>query len=255
MTGLAASPSSNPDATALLAETARLGGYFAMAGQGTDRGAHLSALTVDPAAVAGFTDRTRSAIAASMGCDPHRIPIRLAASSFQLNVVSRVISPVLGAAVCGGRVPLFTPESVRWRDTGAHTPQLHTTEVECAPAPTSTAAAGLIAESLLSTIVGPLNDTLRSTMSLSSRVSWGNTISAANGAVTVLAMSRPDLEKLGRALVQALLGVGPLRGAGQFTGAGFVRRSCCLFYQAPGAGLCQDCVLTVSDGSLPTRAR
>ena len=111
----------------------------------------------------------------------------------------------------------------------------------------------MISDSLLATIVGPLNETLKTTASLSDRVSWGNTISAANGAVTVMAMSRPDLEQSGRALVRALLDIGPLHDTGDFDGGRFVRHSCCLFYQAPSGGLCGDCVLTVSGGSQQTQ--
>lgn len=244
MTGTAASS----DGTALLSATATLGGYFAIAAQGADEGAHLATL-MHAATLTTFTDRTQSAIAASTACDPNRIPRRLATSSFQLNVVSRLISPVLGAAVAGGAVPLFTPESVRWLATDGHSPHFETVDVECAPAPTAIRAAELISDSLLTTIVGPLNEALKTSASLSNRVSWGNTISAANGAVTVMAMSRPELEPSGRALVRALLDLGPLRDTGAFDGGRFVRHSCCLFYQAPSGGLCGDCVLAVSDGS------
>lgn len=241
------------DGLALLSAISALGGYFAIPADGADDGAHLASLLA-PATLTRFVDRTRSAIAASTACDPDRIPRRLAASSFQLNVVSRLISPVLGAAVLGGAVPLFTPETVRWRATEAHSPDFATTDVVCASAPTPSRAAGLIADSLLTTVVGPLNEALRTTASLSRRVSWGNTISAANGAVTVLAMSRPHLEPSGRALIRALLAIGPLRDTGVFVdGTRFVRHSCCLFYQAPAAGVCGDCVLTVSDGSQQTQ--
>ena len=240
------------DGPALLSATATLGGYFAIAAQGADEGAHLATL-MDAATVTMFTDRTRSAIAASMACEPSRIPRRLAASSFQLNVVSRLISPVLGAAALAGAVPLFTPDSVRWIEKEGHSPHFEIVDVGCASAPTPVRAAELISNSLLTTIVGPLNETLKTTASLSDRVSWGNTISAANGAVTVMAMSRPDLEPSGRALVRALLALGPLRDTGAFDGSRFVRRSCCLFYQAPSGGLCGDCVLTVSGGSQQTR--
>ncbi|MDT5178593.1 MAG: hypothetical protein QOJ95_2791 [Mycobacterium sp.] len=248
MTGIPAST----DGTDLLSATATLGGYFAMATQGAYEGAHLAAL-MGAATLTTFVDRTRSAIAASMACDPSRIPRRLAASSFQLNVVSRLISPVLGAAVSGGAVPLFTPQSVRWLTTEGHSPHFEAVNVECASAPTPIRAAELIVDSLLNTVVGPLNEALKTTASLSDRVSWGNTISAANGAVTVMAMSRPDLEPSGRALVRALLALGPLRDTGVFDGGRFVRHSCCLFYQAPSGGLCGDCVLAVSDGSHQTQ--
>jgi hypothetical protein len=81
---------------------------------------------------------------------------------------------------------------------------------------------------------------------LSTRVTLGNLASAANGAVTVLGMTRPALLAPGRALVRALVAAGPLAGTGSFTGDRFTRRSCCLYYQAPRSGLCGDCVLVTS---------
>lgn len=104
-------------------------------------------------------------------------------------------------------------------------------------------AAGVIAESALSEIFVPLNEKLSCVVSLSPKISWGNVTSAANGAVTVLAMARPDRERAGRDLVAALLDTTLLHGTGTFDAGAFTRRSCCLFYQAPQSGLCGDCVL------------
>lgn len=231
------------DGAALLAGTGALGGYFAVAAWDDDRGDELAALISDEATVREFVDRTRSAVAASTGCDPSRIPLRMAASSFQLNVVARLISPAVGAAALYGVVPVFTPTSVRWDAADHHSPRFGTSGLDWVDAPTPLHAAEVISNSLLTNVVGPLHETLRATASLSARVSWGNAISAANGAVTVMAMSRPDLEPAGRALIRALLETETLAGTGHFVGGRFVRHSCCLFYQAPRSGLCQDCVL------------
>jgi ferric iron reductase protein FhuF len=96
---------------------------------------------------------------------------------------------------------------------------------------------------VLTTILGPLNDALRSATALSAQVTWGNVMSAANGAVTVLAMSRPECESRGHAVVRALMDTEHLRGTGSFVQGKFIRQSCCLFYLAPRSGLCTDCVL------------
>jgi hypothetical protein len=242
------------DGAALLAGTAELGDYFAIPALGVGEGEELATLLADDATVVAFVDRTRSAIARSMNCHCSLIPRRMAASSFQLNVVARLISPAVGAAAAFGMVPLLTPTSVRWQTTAHHCPQFGTTGLDWVRAPTPSRAAEVISASIVATVVGPLNEALRSAVSLSTRVSWGNTISAANGAVTVMSMSRPDLEPAGRALVRALLDTGSLTDTGHFAGGQFVRRSCCLFYQAPRSGLCQDCVLTVPDGSQHTGA-
>jgi ferric iron reductase protein FhuF len=237
------------DRAALLAKTAELGAYFAVPSLDSGEGADLAGLIADEATVREFVDRTRTAVATSMHCDRGDVPQRMAASSFHLNVVARLISPVVGAATVCGEVPLFTPDSVTWQPTNGHSPQFGTTDLQWASGPTATRAAEVISASILATVVGPLNRTLASTHGLSSQVSWGNTVSAANGAVTVMAMSRPALEQPGRALVRALLDTETLTRTGEFVGDRFVRRSCCLFYQAPRGGLCQDCVLAVSDGS------
>ena len=229
------------DGAALLARTAEFGPYFAIPAVAADAGEGVAALVCDEAAVLEFVDRTQAAIAESMACERSRIPLRMAASSFQMGVVSRLLSPVLGAATLGAGVPLLTEASVRWLGSTGHAPRFGVAGLEWAPP--SDRAAEAIAASVLASLVGPLTDTLAATVGLSPRISWGNAVSAANGAVTVLAMTRPDLEPAGRALVQDLLTTEPLLGTAHFTDGRFVRRSCCLFYRAPGGGLCQDCVL------------
>lgn len=233
------------------AKTAALGEYFSLPSPAPGTDQPLATLVTDRATVRDFVDRTRSAIATSMRCELADIPLRVAASSFHLNVTSRLISPAIGAAVSFGEVPSLTLDSVRWQATNGHSPKFSAAELEWSRATTPSASAELISTTILATIAAPFIETLRSTVSLSTHVSWGNAISAANGAVTVLAMSRPDLEASGRGVVRALLNTGPLAGAGDFVGTRFVRRSCCLFYQAPTSGLCGDCVLVVSDGSHP----
>ena len=237
-----------PDGTALLAKTAELGEYFALASPDDDEWQELPLLFEGPRLL-DFVKRTQHAIAASTRCDPDDIPARLAASSFQLGIAARLLSPAVGAATCFARVPLLNPTSLRWQPTSKHFPRFAATDVEWAPAATSARAADLISGSLLAEVLRPLNDRLKSLMSLSQQVMWGNVISAANGAVTVLSMSRPQYEPSGRSLVQALLETEPLTGTGRFVHGKFVRQSCCLFYQAPRSGLCGDCVLAVSDSS------
>lgn len=240
----------NPaDRAALLAKTAEIGEYFALAPADGDQWQALP-LLLDDATVVDFVARTRSAIAASTRCEPHDIPVRLAASSFQLSIAARLLSPVVGAASCFGVVPWLTSSSLRWRATSEHSPHFALTDTELVVAPTPEHGAGLISESLLAQVLAPLNDKLNACVSLSPQVTWGNVISAANGAVTVLAMSRPHHEAAGRSLVRALLDTEPLAATATITNGRLVRRSCCLFYQAPRSGLCGDCVLAASDTSV-----
>ncbi|WP_199253839.1 (2Fe-2S)-binding protein [Mycolicibacterium mengxianglii] len=250
MDSVPASPaeSTAPDDTMLRAKTAQLGEYFSLPAPGEGRWQELPAL-LDETNLMHFVDRTRAAIASSAGCDKTSIPMKLAASSFQLGIAARLLSPSIGAAVCFGAVPLLTSAALRWQATDHHAPQLATAEIDWLPVDSAAQAARLISESVLTTILRPLNDALRAVMSLSLQVSWGNVSSAANGAVTVLAMSAPQREAAGRSLVRALLTGRPLAGTGSFVGGTFIRGNCCLFYLAPRSGLCGDCVLRSAGGS------
>ena len=247
----AASPratTASPDGVRLLLQTAEIGEYFALTG--ADRGDWRAIPALfDEATLIDFVERTRTAIAASARCDRDDISVRMAASSFQLGVAARLLSPPIGAASCFGAVPVINERSLVWQPTSSHRPEFAGTDLDWVRVSTPERAAELIASSICDGVLRVLNDKLRDLMSLSSQVSWGNVISAANGAVTVLAMSRPERERAGRDVVRALLNTEPLRGTGEFSHGRFQRRSCCLFYQAPGSGLCGDCVLTVSGGS------
>ncbi|GAB3217502.1 (2Fe-2S)-binding protein [Mycolicibacterium hippocampi] len=230
----------------LVAQLATLGEYFAIPPQDDGEWRTLPGL-LNEVTLRGFVDRTRTAIAAASRCQPGEIPLRLAASSFQLGITARLLSPAVGAASCFDAVPLLGPDSLTWRPTPKPFPQFAAPHIDWADGPTPARAAELIKDSLLRGVLGPLNDTLDRLLSLPPQVSWGNVISAANGAVTVLSMSQPHRESAGRELVRALLDIEPLAGTATYTQGRFVRRSCCLFYQAPRAGLCGDCVL----GSAP----
>jgi hypothetical protein len=238
-----------PDAATLLAHTARLGEYFALPGAG-DRGGprwHPLPSLLDEATIRDLVDRTRQAITTAMKCDLNEVSVRLAASSFQVGIAARILSPLMGAAICYSAVPILNRESLRWRSAGHAAlfaaDEIGFDEIGFVRVTDPAEAARVIAESALSEIFIPLNEILASAVSLSPKISWGNVASAANGAVTVLSMARPDLERAGRTLVQALLDTPLLSGTGTFDAGAFARRSCCLFYQAPRSGLCGDCVL------------
>lgn len=186
-----------------------------------------------------------------MSCDVTLIPLRSAASSFQLGIAARLLSPVIGAATCLRAVPLLRADSVWWKqvtEQGAarHSPRFSVAEVDSTDAETAAVAAAAISSSVVDGVLRPLTEALAAVSGLSMKVMRGNVISAANGAVTVLAMTRPNDESHGRAVVAALAESDELADTGHFDQGRFVRHSCCLFYQAPNAGLCGDCVLTVS---------
>ena len=89
----------------------------------------------------------------------------------------------------------------------------------------------------------PLVAAVREVTPVAEGLLWGNAASALAGALTVLARDRPATSGPGRRLVEELLEMPPLRGAGTFGPRGFRRRSCCLYYRVPGGGLCGDCAL------------
>lgn len=247
---MTASPASQgvPDRDRLLAELARLGEYFALQPALPGSETHdLTDLFAEPA-LTDHIRRTRAAMAAAADCDPGRIPVRVAASSFQLGVAARLLSPVMGAALCFGAVPVLDQRALRWQPSPGHTPRIVVADPDWVAVPTEPAAARVIAASVLSALAD-LRTRLHALASLSPAITLGNLASAANGAVTVLALSRPELAPAGRSLVAALLDREPLAGTGRFLDGRFTRRSCCLYYQAPGGGLCGDCVLAVPDTS------
>lgn len=225
------------------AELAALGGYFAL---DTDAGTRSRCIAelFDDQVIAGYVGRTRAAVAAAADCAPEDIPIRMAASSFHIGVAARLLSPVIGGALCFGTVPVLDQRSLRWTPAAEHAVQFIVPDPAWLTVDEATSAQ-VIAATVLP-VLTELGTVLNGLVALSPRITLGNLASSANGAVTVLAMSRPQLEVPGRDLVRALLRTEPLSGTGEFLAGQFRRRSCCLYYQAPGSGLCGDCVLIPS---------
>ncbi|THA57655.1 (2Fe-2S)-binding protein [Streptomyces sp. A1136] len=172
-----------------------------------------------------------------VGCGPGRV----AASTAQFALASRLWSLGLGCAALSGRVPDLGPDSVWWRLPEAGSLELWLPR----PGPGAPAAEAL-GEGVPGHL-GVLDARLREGFGVSPRVLRGNSASALVGALRVL-MDRVPGETAVR-WAEALLGDGgPLGGTGTFLheeglGVAFVRRSCCLYYRVPGGGLCGDCVL------------
>ncbi|MFD4870000.1 (2Fe-2S)-binding protein [Streptomyces sp. NPDC058412] len=166
-------------------------------------------------------------------------PGRVAASTAQLGIASRLWSLGLGCAALAGRVPDLAADRVWWRLPDAGSLELWLPE-----------PADLPAETLGETVLGNLavlDAGLRERFGVSQKVLRGNAASGLVGALRVLLDRVPGGAAV--ALAGALLAEGgALAGTGTFIheeglGVAFVRRSCCLYYQVPGGGLCGDCVL------------
>ena len=225
---------------------AALGEFFALPAADPVTWRPIASLCGDQAAVHEYTMRTRAATASGFGIDEADVPVKAAASSVHLSITARLVSPVVGAAVCLGTVPLLTLDSLFWQSDSSHRPTLGTAGAESVTETDPHRAAAVITGSLIGNVLSLLNGTMRLAESLSPQVMWGNIASAANGAVTVLAQSRPDARARGRALIDALIATEPLCATADFAGGRFRRRNCCLFYQVPGGGYCGDCVLVDS---------
>ncbi|KWX25894.1 hypothetical protein AFM11_00970 [Mycolicibacterium wolinskyi] len=230
------------DTAALLREVAELGEFFALPVADDGGWLPISTLLTDTA-MRDYTRRTQAAIASSMGVAESAVPLKAAASSLHLSIAARLLSPVVGAAVCLAAVPRLTTETVKWQRDSSHRPALAMTRADWVRVTDPHQAARAIAETVITDVFAPLNDTMRSAAALSPQVLWGNVASAANGAVTVLAQTQAAAERRGRALVAALIATAPLLDAAEFAAGQFRRRNCCLFYQVPGGGYCGDCVL------------
>ncbi|MFJ3876237.1 (2Fe-2S)-binding protein [Streptomyces sp. NPDC090077] len=170
-------------------------------------------------------------------------PGRVAASTAQFGIASRLWSVGLGCAALSGRLPDLDPGRVWWRLPAAGSLELWL------PEPDADLPAGALGESVLGAL-GPLEAALREHHGVSAKVLRGNAASGLVGALRVLLDRVPDAE--GAAAVELagslLADDGPLAGTGSFVhepglGVAFVRRSCCLYYRVPGGGLCGDCVL------------
>ncbi|MFG2874916.1 (2Fe-2S)-binding protein [Streptomyces sp. NPDC048337] len=166
-------------------------------------------------------------------------PGRVAASTAQLGIASRLWSLGLGCAALAGRVPDLAPDRVWWRLPGAGSLELWLPEPGELPA-----------EALGDTVLGNLavlDAGLRERFGVSPKVLRGNAASGLVGALRVLMDRVPGGAAV--ALAADLLADGAaLGGTGTFIheeglGMAFVRRSCCLYYKVPGGGLCGDCVL------------
>ncbi|MEW1638360.1 (2Fe-2S)-binding protein [Streptomyces sp. NPDC093801] len=167
-------------------------------------------------------------------------PGRVAASTAQFGIVSRLWSLGLGCAALGGSVPDLAPDRVWWRLPDGGSLQLWL------PAPAAVLPAGALGETVLGNLE-VLDAALLRAYGVSGKVLRGNAASGLVGALRVLLDRVP-----GEGAVELAAGLladgGALAGTGEFVheeglGVAFVRRSCCLYYKVPGGGLCGDCVL------------
>ncbi len=249
-------PSAELSAGAALAQAASAGPYFTIQPWSPAAAWRpLGTLISDPAALSERVGQARTALAGQAGMAPAEVEERVAASIVFLGLASQLVSPLLGAAVIGGVVPLLAVADLWWLPVGS------------GPWPLATRPAGGIGVGQLTSdrdvreaavllsdsvhrLTGPVTAAFGAGFRLSPQVLRGNIASALAGASGVLAGAFPSRAGTAGQLTAHVLAMGPLRGTGQFVQAGtarfFMRRSCCLLYRVPGAGMCGDCVLRLA---------
>jgi FhuF 2Fe-2S C-terminal domain len=169
---------------------------------------------------------------------------RVAASLTQLGLVARLVSPLLGAWLLTGLLPVAPAEQVYLRPSGSNPIPICFDGAVGVAVPQAGELAGELAASWLRPVIEPLADAVRRPFSLSRRVLEGNVSSAVAGALRMASAARPEVARRAEEILDVLL-AGPLAGTGRRLPDGrFVRRSCCLLYRLPGAGTCLDCILT-----------
>ncbi|MER6784923.1 (2Fe-2S)-binding protein [Streptomyces sp. NPDC000658] len=176
---------------------------------------------------------------------------RIGASVAQQGLAARLWSVTLGCAVLYGCVPDLAPELLRWDPDGSAPDDLWLTRVRPRPADAAT-----VAQVVVDGHLEPLGTALRARHPVAAGLLRGNAGSALAAAARLLeqwagAHGRPDVAAHARALTAELFAHPYLAGAGVLGGARFRRRSCCLYYRAPGGGLCGDCCFTRPPRSSP----
>jgi ferric iron reductase protein FhuF len=239
---VAALPRARQSGHRALAAAAEIGPFFQVDARPGPDWASWAALSADPELLVRRAAEVRAVLEAGPG-GPEVEPA-VVASLVHLGLVARLVSPVLGAALLTGVLPVAPVEQVHVRLAGAN-------PVPLAVGATSATAVGSAADLAaafdrmwLVPAVEPVAQIVRATWAVSRHVLAGNVASAVAGALRMAATVRPELQGRAEAVLDALLRAGPLAGTGRRrTDGSFVRRSCCLFYRVPGGGTCGDCVL------------
>lgn len=162
----------------------------------------------------------------------------------------RLVSPAL-AASCAGVVLDVPAASLLWLPDAEQVTSWLSGPYRLTAAPADAeATARALEETLVERHLVPLGEAVRSRTRISPRLLWGNAAAAVGGAVMMISLRRPEWADRAAAVATALLQRPPLAGLGELvqpdTGRPhrfFVRRSCCLYYRAPGGSKCGDCAL------------
>ncbi|WP_416238236.1 (2Fe-2S)-binding protein [Streptomyces mutabilis] len=171
-----------------------------------------------------------------------RVPeTRVAASVAHQGLAARLWSVALGCAALHGHVPDLAPRLLHWDPDATAPDDLWLEQVHPLPGD-----AGTVADVVLRTHLAPLTAAVHARYRVATGLLWGNAASALAGAGRELDRrarrnGRTDTADRARALTADLLAHPLLAATGTLSGTAFRRRSCCLYYRVPGAGVCGDC--------------
>lgn len=220
-------------ARSALEDVATLGAAFTLATGEDELGdAHLvplARLLAEPGILRAHVARA----AARLRSDEHRV----AASWLFGDLAARLVAPVVATVATYRALPELVGADLRWRGPDA-------------PGGTGwwVAEPRLVpvrdVDDVHEALVGPLSglgSTLRTTVTVSERLLWGEVAAAVAKSSRAVALARPVAAPGIATLAAALLGRPPLRGT-RVPGAGG-RLTCCLAYRVPGGQTCADCPL------------
>jgi hypothetical protein len=249
-------PPSLASAAAALAQASAAGPYFTIHPWSSGAGWRpLGALISDPVALSGRVGHARSVLARQAGIAPVDVEERVAASTVFLGLASQLVSPMLGAAVAGGVVPRLAVADLWWRPADGGLWPLAAGPVEGTGVGQLSSDhelrdAGEALSEGVHDLTAPLAASFGAVFRLSQHVLRGNVASALSGASGMLAAAFPRRAGAAGRVTAQVLAAGWLRGTGQYAQPDpaqprwfLARRSCCLLYRVPGAGICGDCVL------------
>ncbi len=191
---------------------------------------------------------------------------RVAASLFFQGYAGRLWSPVVACLASDEIVPELDPDQLSWRYMPDAPIALRARAVRGSLVPAGAdqlrIAAELAFQSVVRSHLQPLTAAVRRQVKIAEPLLWGNAASALVGAVEVLAWQRndPSVARTARGVLTLLLDTGVLRQTGRLAIGRrgrifFTRRSCCLYYRAPGGGLCGDCPLRTAKMSAAIERR
>jgi len=199
----------------------------------------LADLALDDAALRARVAATHARLSAE---DPTLRP-RVAASTVQLDLTARLVSPALGGAALRGLVPDLSADRAWWTVSDADAAPFCVPDLEVREVVDLDDAVQALLELVLEGSVATLVEATLGIAGVAEQILWGNVASALAGAGTVIGAARPELADRCREIVSALVARPLLAGTGSYQQRTFRRTTCCLFYLAPGGGLCGDCVL------------